>query len=219
MEGWADFNESLEDPSTFAMLGYDAQHLIIEKDGDKSKPYDQRYRQLTNPTFQQATSNEAVIARTMVAISKLHPDGVKRVREAFRKSNGWFHGYADFLREYVRANPGDTTKVAALVDSWTGFSASDEQLEKALGKPLPGYRQMRAALTTALTRMRQTSDRPDKIVDLIEHPPVATTSQAEQPRVPAGTQAAPVRGVVPQAGPDMEDLPLPPGTVGRRRPH
>lgn len=165
LEGWAIFNEMLESKDEADAVFRSIATIDFEKQGG----YEGISATDPKVTAQDLLSVEGVVAAIMFRIAQEGKGGRQAVFEAFVGSNKALHEVKDFLREYVKRNPGETALVMRILNEQTHGKLSDAELLDLLG----GTAEARAAL----------ADRGKSTMPATDEAPAAPTEDAGQSQV------------------------------------
>ena len=178
IEGWANFNQSLVDSVNCSNVFAACSTICREcSNGD--------YEAIAAPTFAQRLSAEAVPAAIFVGLDR---NGNKRsaIMRSFNATNRQSRDTMTVLTHYTSTNDDDASRLAAIVDVVTGFSATESDLS-----PLSDdYMSQRDSIRQAWQSHQSAGGSLHQFLEGLSCPPQAT--EAAQPTSPASKQGGAV---------------------------
>ncbi len=130
MEGWAEFNQLLAEPSRVSGMESALKTVQTEDSNGKYTPHDADGSDLTGIDLLKV---EGINALVLYKIAKLQDGNETKVFEAFAASNKSSHDLSTFLKKFLELNPAQAAQVGEILDAQTWGKLSDADLLDYLG--------------------------------------------------------------------------------------
>ncbi len=128
LEGFAEFNQALDDPSEAVRYRNRNKTIMVEKSKGEYDHVD-----ATKLSGKDLLSVEGINAMIMYRMATEIDGGRDKVFKAFKDSNWPWRSIKQFLHSATKNNPADIEKIALILDSETLGKLSDAEMKNYLG--------------------------------------------------------------------------------------
>ncbi|MFZ2961262.1 MAG: hypothetical protein WA705_30675 [Candidatus Ozemobacteraceae bacterium] len=144
VEGWAEFNQMLDSPQDASMRKRLLKVVRVEKEDGK---YDDIPIDSPKLSGEDLTHVEGLDALVLYRLSQECQNGREKVFKTFVDTNYPWRSLKTYLKGFVKNNPGDAKKAAAILDEVMVGKLSDAQMKEFLGDSagVQGYLNARLA--------------------------------------------------------------------------
>lgn len=191
LEGFAEFNEMLDDPRGLAGMREAVKTIAVES---RTKKGDYAWIDAKDPSLSgtDLLNVEGINALILYRLATEIPGGRDKVMQAFVATRYPWRSLAHLLRRFVKDHPEETARVARILDEETLHKLSDAEVRKFLGR------------SKGVEAWLQNRQRPAVVAAVAPEAPMVAPS----PAAVAGrmtTAAAPVAVAGPSRNPFADD--------------